>query len=98
MRHKHADLMIAKAEDSSLEIQFKNGVSNHFETVDNPAWNPDYEYRIKPRKKTVYQWAYKTSGMSIWACSDYFPCEPMWIKRSDITYHRLDFTAKEVEE
>lgn len=46
-RHKHADVMIAYANDCSLEIEYKHDMDWH--VVRTPSWNPNYEYRIKSR-------------------------------------------------
>lgn len=50
-RHKHADLMIAKANDKTLQIQHKDG--DMWFDVTNPAFHENIQYRIKPKTKTV---------------------------------------------
>lgn len=48
-RHKHADLMIAYANDTSLVIEWKSKLGNEWAISKAPIWDESYEYRIKPR-------------------------------------------------
>lgn len=59
-RHPHADLMIAYANDTSLEIE----VSDRGEwcVSSRPLWIPHLQYRIKPAPKKVYVYAYLCNG------------------------------------
>jgi len=53
-RHKHADLMIAYANDKSLQIQYLHVLSNTWMDAGNhQLWDVSFEYRIKPKTKTV---------------------------------------------
>jgi hypothetical protein len=45
--HKHRDLIIAWANDKSLEIQYET-TDHEWRDASSPAWNEDYGYRIKP--------------------------------------------------
>jgi len=45
--HKHKDLIIAWANDTSLKIEC-NGHLNIWTDCDSPSWHEDVEYRIKP--------------------------------------------------
>lgn len=56
-RHKHADLMIAYANDTSLVVEVCEG-GDWCETS-QPLWRTDLRYRIKPEPKKVYVYAYK---------------------------------------
>lgn len=53
MRHKHADIMIAYANDSSLKIQCKPIGASNWRKVSEPTFYLTYEYRIKPPELTV---------------------------------------------
>jgi len=61
-RHKHADLMIAYANDKSLKFQWRSSPDMEWSDVSQPCWYPcwypDYEYRIKPKTVTKYQVLY----------------------------------------
>lgn len=52
-RHKHADLIIAWANDTTIPIQFRIDPKSKWKDYLNndPAWAIDVEYRIKPQKK-----------------------------------------------
>ena len=53
-RHKHADLMIAYANDKSLQIQYMHAMSKTWmDAADDQLWDVSFEYRIKPKTKTV---------------------------------------------
>lgn len=49
MRHKHADLIIAWANDPSLTIQVKTYEGKWVDVQGSPSWMLDTEYRIKPK-------------------------------------------------
>lgn len=51
-RHKHADLMIAYANDPTIQIQWLYPRTLEWYDAPNPTWNSEYEYRIKPRQDT----------------------------------------------
>lgn len=60
-RHPHADLIIQWANDQSLKIQFRESADKQWLDVIEPNWLTCYEYRIKPKTKTVarYQYSYQ---------------------------------------
>lgn len=59
-RHKHADLMIAYANDTSLKFQCRTSERDMWMDVESaePYWNPKLQYRIKPKTITKYQVLY----------------------------------------
>ena len=59
-RHKHADLMIAFANDTSLVIEV-NGGDGWTETT-QPLWRTDLHYRIKPAPKKVCVFMYESKS------------------------------------
>lgn len=48
-RHKHADLMIAYANDCSLVIEYLQ--KDKWWVTTGPTWDKRFEYRIKPQEK-----------------------------------------------
>lgn len=50
-RHKHADLMIAYANNPSLQIEIDLG--DGWKDCDSPAFRPYFEYRIKPKTMEI---------------------------------------------
>ena len=56
-RHKHADLMIAYANDTSLVVEVCEG-GDWCETS-QPLWRTDLRYRIKPATKKAYVFMYQ---------------------------------------
>ena len=48
MKRKHYDLIIAWA--NGAEIEFKDWYGN-WRFINNPAWNKQIEYRVKPKDK-----------------------------------------------
>ena len=49
-RHKHADLMIAYANDTSLVIEYRVDSEDDWYPMKCPSWNKHYEYRIRPNR------------------------------------------------
>lgn len=49
MKHKHADLIHAWADGAQIEV--KNPSNGSWWDATPPAWDLDYEYRIKPEPK-----------------------------------------------
>jgi len=47
MRHKHADLMIAYANNTNLKVEYFSPVSNKWTDAEPPTFNEVLEYRIK---------------------------------------------------
>ena len=59
MKHKHAELIKAWADGAEIEVKNKN---TNWSDVCIYAWNPDAEYRIKPKQPVVrWKWAYKNN-------------------------------------
>lgn len=57
MRHKHADLMIEYANDTSIIIQFEfRGVWEVCGDASGPLWNNSTKYRRKPEPKMLVRW------------------------------------------
>lgn len=52
MRHKHADMIIAWEEGS--QIQYWTRACGQWMDIDNPNWNDDCEFRVKPKEKVAY--------------------------------------------
>jgi hypothetical protein len=50
----HAELIKQWADDDSLEIEFREDISQGWEDTYQPAWIQDHQYRFKP--KTVLAW------------------------------------------
>lgn len=63
-RHKHADLMIAYANDTSLAIEANDGIGWY--EVDAPAWSKYMQYRIKPESKKAYVYMYNSKSLTQW--------------------------------
>lgn len=51
MRHEHADVMVAYANNKDLKIQYFSTTDNMWRDADTPTFNKDLEYRIKPEIK-----------------------------------------------
>lgn len=52
-RHKHADLMIAYANDTSIQMQIRDNSSDEWEDIAKgfePTFHSTVEYRIKPKE------------------------------------------------
>lgn len=80
-RHKHADLMIAYANDTSLEFEYRYHADDNWAEVQGlPLWNVEAEYRIKPpekKKVEMWQWAYRRNGGdSIFSTDTFHSTEP----------------------
>ena len=67
--HKHAELIKAWADGAEIECRGNDG--NWF-VAENPGWNPDREYRIKPmmRKYRVAQMFDKSSNQHYTTTAD----------------------------
>lgn len=50
-RHRHADLMIAYAENRNLQIEIFSPRYNEWREVCQPTFHQDYLYRIKPNNQ-----------------------------------------------
>lgn len=52
MKHKHYDLIVEWAKDTSREVEYKDDDGSWRRAIFN-NWNEDLEYRLKPKKKEV---------------------------------------------
>ena len=50
MKHKHYKLIVAWAEGLIIE---RKDEFNDWEEIENPVWNLDTEYRVKPQEETT---------------------------------------------
>ena len=57
--HPHNDLIKARKKGAKIETMEVDGT---WHEVDNPNFYEDWEYRVKPTTKTVYEWMYKLHG------------------------------------
>lgn len=106
-RHRHADLMIAYANDTSLEIECRPiGEWDWGKSALCKSWDPEFEYRIKPKPPvTKYRFAYRAANSNqpaLYISNDsYRTAEDLenHFKRNRvekmIVCDRLDSTAKE---
>lgn len=68
-RHKHADLMVAYANNTSLKIEQSLYGEDWYECKREPRFYMDYEYRIKQPKK-MFRVAYLGDGHTYTAYND----------------------------
>ena len=54
MKHKHAELIKAWADGAIIEWKFAD-CNDEWRLAQNPTWNTDCEYRIKPELKPEIQ-------------------------------------------
>lgn len=69
-RHKHADLMIAYANDTSLVIEVCEEGGGDWCETSQPLWRTDLRYRIKPEPKKAYVYMYDlydSKALNKWA-------------------------------
>ena len=69
-KHKHADLMIAYANDTTLKIERQHPDGYWRDVGPIPAFIPDVNYRIKPEPKKAYVFMYK-KGSGRWISWSY---------------------------
>ncbi len=65
-KHKYADLMIAYANDSSLQIQYTHDGLGTWVTTDTPSFSPNIQWRIKPTPKRAFVYMVKHTYSSHW--------------------------------
>ena len=66
-RHKHADLMIAYANNKNLEVQFRMNEQSEWCDVEAlPGWLEDLEYRIKPKQAKKGDLICEIDGVKWW--------------------------------
>lgn len=64
-KHKYADLLIAYANDDTLEFQYR--VSGHdWSDVIHPRFTPNAEWRIKPPPKRAFVYMVKQNFTNYW--------------------------------
>jgi hypothetical protein len=104
-RHPHADLMIAYANDDTLEFEVLN--AGKWESIPIPTFAGWCQYRIKPKpvqKVEMWQWVYRTARTAYGGVrlteSFYKSAEEaqMKIDRSYTVIGKADWTRIEVEE
>lgn len=101
-RHKHADLMIAYANDSSLKFQYRQDEGSVWiDCTVTPVFSENLQYRIKPKTVTKYQVLYMmTEYQQAEVTGDYFSSEEDFISAdyTDTKFIQLiKETAKEFE-
>lgn len=73
MKHVHAELMIAWANDTSIEIETRPSGEYPWSVSDRPRWFPDHQYRIKPafpettmtHEQLEHAWSYGPTRWSL---------------------------------
>ena len=65
-RHKHADLMIAYANDKNLEVQFYMSEQSKWCDAPLPGWQEELEYRIKPKEARKGDFICEIDGVKWW--------------------------------
>ncbi len=98
-RHKHADLMIAYANDTTLEIQWRSNPDEEWSDLSQqPSWYPDYEYRIKPKTELVkvYNWTMQDMDGYLFISSAKF-ADTEAVKRAYNLIDKLPSTEEEIE-
>ena len=79
MKHKHAELIKAWADNKGLEIQYQDTIGNWITLDKTPLWVEETEYRIKP--ETVKDVRY---------ISIYY--EPNWFDENKCQDHNVKLT------
>lgn len=51
--HVHAEVIKAWADGTEIEFRTPGCIA-HWEIVENPSWNPDKQYRVKPQPVVKY--------------------------------------------
>lgn len=62
--HKHAELIKAWADGAEIQIKITGFGSSTWVDA-NPAWNPDFDYRIKPKTIKYRQYLVRYDGGNI---------------------------------
>lgn len=55
--HKHAELIKQWADGADIQLLDDNGTWMDFREGDTPAWNPTYQYRVKPKPDVVEEFS-----------------------------------------
>jgi hypothetical protein len=65
-KHKYADLLIAYANDDTLELQCRIPGHSSWIEVDHPKFTPNAEWRIKPTPKRAFVYMVKHAHSTYW--------------------------------
>lgn len=66
MRHVHAEVIKAWADDTTLVVECRGGSGSEWAALKNVSaamWYPDYQYRIKPEAQSRWMPIYKNGVM-----------------------------------
>ena len=96
MKHKHAELIHAWA--NGAKIQFKTH-KLEWEDRENPLWDTDGEYRIKPfLKQPVVRWLWAKLVLGEWMISPVFRSKEEALKTFNGEFICLEYTRTEFPE
>jgi hypothetical protein len=93
--HKHSDLIKLWADGAEIQVKAHKLA---WEDRENPLWDMDREYRIKPEKKQPvvrWLWAYKTTTGWVATSSFYTEGEAEYTKWERV---KLEYTRQEFPE
>lgn len=65
MKHKHHDIIVAWAADTTQVVEVRYQGRQEWYTKRQPGWHEDYEYRIKPQPKPDVVRYYRLTEHSI---------------------------------
>ncbi len=95
MKHKHAELIKAWADGAQIQVKAHKLA---WEDRENPLWDMDSDYRIKPEEKQLvvrWLWAYKTASGWVATSSFYTDGEVEGSKHERV---KLEYTRTEFPE
>lgn len=95
-KHKHYDLIIEWAKDpTNVIIQYRHSHGWSDVICNSPVWEPEIEYRIKPKTKEVtrWKWAFLTGGDQIMESTAYYTEEEAKKQFKNATPYKLEHTA-----
>lgn len=96
-KHKHADLMIAYANDTTLKFERQHADGYWYDAASSPSFIPEVNYRIKPEPKKAYVFMYK-KGSGRWVSWSYDTMLQALEHREQMVRFGYDVTdIKEVE-
>lgn len=98
-RHKHADLMIAYANDKSLKFQYREDESWKWtDCTIAPIFSETIQYRIKPKTELVkvYNWTMQAMNGYLFISSAKF-ADTEAVKRAYNLIDKLPSTEEEIE-
>ena len=96
--HKHAEIIKAWADGA--EIQMKSKIDGRWWDCNDPEWDGDYEYRIKPEeKKPVVRWLWACKVSGDWVSHGRLLTESEAAHTFTVfAYKRLEWSLTEFEE